>query len=147
MMNVYMCLIPFQEDTHPIHTPCHSIPYSSGLPLHTNSQISHDAPLHQSPAGVSVRHFLQQLMALLYYITHKTLSQRLTKINQNFFRCFGTKNNLPNWMSKWSNNIFIFTCEKKNLEPLMSYVARGSNERQLLQMCFISMLRVNDQFP
>lgn len=49
-------------------------------------------------------------------------------------------------MSILSNNIFIFTSEKDQ-KPLMSYVASGSNERQLLQMCFISMLRVNDQFP
>lgn len=50
---------------------CHSIPYSSG-PYHIRicRKYSHDAPLHQSPAGVSVKHSLHKFTALLHYITH-----------------------------------------------------------------------------
>lgn len=50
---------------------CHSIPYSSGpYRIRIRKKHFHDAPLHQLPAGVSVKHSLHKFAAPRHDITH-----------------------------------------------------------------------------
>lgn len=69
--------VPRMLHKTPFPKPCHSILYSFSLhhiterSLQVLKELSHDAPLHPSPPGVSIRHRLSTgLTARLPYVTH-----------------------------------------------------------------------------